>query len=100
MEGIRKALEETQQRIKMWKDIETIEDMVIPMGKALNLSQEGQEFWNFACRHYDRENKVCKIYERRPEMCRSFGDSSPCDVVGCTWTRAKRDIEQLKGESK
>lgn len=96
MEGIRKALADTREGIRKWKDIETIEDMVVPLGKALNLSGEGQDFYNFACRHFDRENKLCKIYDKRPDMCRDFGESVPCDVVGCTWKKAKRDIEQLK----
>ncbi|KKM92697.1 hypothetical protein LCGC14_1215730 [marine sediment metagenome] len=95
-DGLRVAVKSTEEGRKGYKDIEVIEDMVIPLGKVMNMSGEGQDFWNYACRHFDSEKKLCKIYEKRPDMCRKYGEEHPCDTSGCTFTRAKRDPELIK----
>jgi len=79
------------------QDIGCIADMLIVTGKDPNFAEGGQEFWEYSCRHFDAESKLCRIYEKRPMMCRNHGEKYPCDIQGCTWKQAKREPERYGG---
>ncbi len=100
--GIDKALADTLAGTKVWQDIEFVHDMVIFIGPIeeshlvnLENADNGQKFWAWTCRHYDRENRICTVYDKRPQMCRKHGVDYPCATNGCTFKGARRDPELL-----
>ncbi len=101
--GLDKALEDTLHGTMVWQDMEFVHDMVIFIGPTeeslienLENTDSGQQFWDWTCRHFDKENRICTVYDKRPQMCRKHGVDYPCATQGCTMKSAKRDPELLK----
>ena len=91
---------------KLYQDIHLIAPMLTHLGffkkapvrqvnpnddDVLGKSSDGAHY--YACKHFDRKQKVCTIYEIRPAMCREYPYGKPCNYAGCTWSshKAKRE---------
>lgn len=81
-----------------------IRDMVIPLGKWSELSEERKAMLAYVtsdpnfdpddaghyytCKHYDQDTSNCQIYDERPHMCRAYPyeeEGAPgCRYTGCT----------------
>lgn len=90
-----------------FQDIIQVQDMVIPLGKSENAYKEmgappsgtyQDEWWDYTCKHFDKENRICRIYETRPRMCQNHGSAYPCGNVDCEWKDAKQEPELEKLE--
>lgn len=94
-EGIRNSFDTQIPGTDGWMEWQQLSDMLIYLGPVENpplpKDRGGTYLWNYTCRHFDTEKRLCTIYENRPLMCRNHGVEYSCVTQGCSMTNAMRD---------